>query len=123
MVYQRKAAEQGGAQPPVQRQHQLADGRLRLRRHMGFASLKVVAVGMVHGVAALPGEVRHQQQAVEAEPHQRLNTTVGVERLMAALMGDDPAAHRHGAGDQPVDQPEGGRTRRKGDLGAEAVGQ
>jgi hypothetical protein len=90
---------------------------------MGFAFLEVVAVGVVHGMAALPGEVRHQQQAVNHEPHQRFDTAVWMERVMAAFMGDDPAAHGHGAGDQPVDQPKGGRARRKGDLGAEPVGQ
>ena len=90
---------------------------------MGFTSFEVVAVGVMNGVAALPGVVRHEQQAVQHKPHQRLDAPVGMERVMAALMGDDPTAHGHGAGDQPIKQPERGRAWHKGDLAAKPVGQ
>ena len=123
MDHQRPAAGEDASLLLVHRENQPTRSRVRQRRHMGFASLQVVAVGVVHGMAALPSEVRHQQQAVKHKPHQRLDTTVGVEGMMAALMGDDPAAHGHGAGDQPVEQPKGGRAGYEGDAGAEPVGQ
>jgi hypothetical protein len=71
---------------------------------VGFALFQTVAVGVVHGMAALPGEVGHAQQAVQHESHQPLDATVGMEGVMAALMGDHPAATRHSAGDQPIGQ-------------------
>ncbi len=123
MVHQRQAAEQAGAHAPLESQHQLAHGRLGPRGYMGFTSFQVVAVGVVHGMAALPGEVRHQQQAVKHKPHHGLDTAVGMESMMAALMGDHPAAIGHGAGDQSVEQPERGCGWYEGDRGAESVGQ
>ena len=89
---------------------------------MGFTTLQVIAIGMVHRMAALPGEIRHQQQAVQHKSHRSLQATVGMEGTMTALMGDHPATARHGARDQGVEQPEGGGDRCQGDLGAQAVG-
>lgn len=43
--------------------------------------------------------------------------------LVTALVGDHPAAAGHGAGDQGVEQPERGRDRLQGKLGANRVGQ
>ena len=89
---------------------------------MGFTALQVVAIGMVHRMAALPGEVRHQQQAVQHKSHRSLQATVGMEGTMTALMGDHPATARQGARDQGIEQPEGGGDGCQRDLGAQAIG-
>ena len=91
--------------------------------HMGFTPLKLVAVGVVHRMAALPAVVRHQQQAVQREANRRLQAPVGMEGAVAAFVGQHPAAHRHRARDHPIEQPERCGRRRERDAGAEAVGQ
>jgi len=116
-------SEQDGTEPLDRRFHALAEWGLSPGGHMGFAALELVAVGVVNRVAALPAEVRHQQQAVQHEAHRRLQPPVGMEGAVAAFMGQHPAAHRHRAGDQPVQQPDRRRRRRERDAGAEAVGQ
>ena len=90
---------------------------------MGFTAFEVIAVGMVHRMAALPGEVGHQQQAVQHKAHHGLDPAIGMEGTMAALMGQDPATGSHGAGDHGVQQPERSGEGGQGDLGAQAVGQ
>jgi hypothetical protein len=90
---------------------------------MGFTAFKLVAIGVVHRMAALPAEVGHQQQAVQREAHRRLQASIGMEGAMAAFVGQHPAAHRHRARDQPIEQPERRSRRRERDAGAEAVGQ
>jgi len=77
---------------------------------------------VVHRMAALPGVVRHEQQAVQDKPHQGFHATVGMEGVMAALMGNHPAATGHGAGDDSIEQPEGSGARNKRDLGSQSVG-
>ena len=54
---------------------------------MGFALLKVIAVGMVHAVAASPAVVGHQQCAVEQESNNPLNPSVWMKSVVAALVG------------------------------------
>ena len=54
---------------------------------MGFSGFKVVAIGMVHGMAALPGKVRNKQQAVQHKPNAVLNNSVRMEGIVPALMG------------------------------------
>ncbi len=58
---------------------------------MGFASLEVVAVGVVHRMAALPAEIGHKQQAVQHKSHHRFYPGVGMEGAVPALVGNDPA--------------------------------
>ena len=90
---------------------------------MGFTALKLVAVGVVHRMTALPAEVGHQQQAVQRETNHRLQSPVGMEGAVAAFVGQHPAAHRHRARDQSIKQPERRGCDRERDAGAEAVGQ
>ena len=90
---------------------------------MGFSLFQVIAVGVVHRVAVGPAVVRHKQNAVQHKPHSAFNPSVGVEGVMAALMGDHPAAHRDGAGDHTVEEPEGDGGCRERDLGSKADGQ
>ena len=116
-------SEGPSAQPPAQPINQAPRGGADPGRHMGFTAFEMVAVGMVHRMAALPGEVGHQQQAVQHEAHPALHVTVGVKGVVTALMGDDPTAPCHGAGDQGVEQPERGCRGLQGDLGAGGVGQ
>ncbi len=72
---------------------------------MGFTALKLVAVGVVYRMTALPAEVGHQQQAVQHKANHRLQAPVGMEGAVAAFMGQHPTAHRHRARDQPIQQP------------------
>lgn len=116
-------SEQAGPEPLDRRFHAPAEWGLGPGGHMGFAAFELVAVGVVHRMAALPAEVGHQQQAVQGEAHRRLQPPVGMEGAVAAFMGQHPAAHGHRARHQPVEQPERGGRRRERDAGAEAVGQ
>ena len=90
---------------------------------MGFSLFQVIAVGVVHRVAMGPAVVRHKQNAVQNKPHNAFNPAVGVEGVMAAFMGDHPAAHRDGAGDHAVEEPEGNGGCRERKKGSKADGQ
>jgi hypothetical protein len=74
---------------------------------VGLALGEVVGAGVVHGVAALPGEVGDQQGRVEREPDAVLEPPVAGERAVAALVGDDPQADGGRAGDHGVQAPDG----------------
>ena len=65
-------------------------------------------MGVMNRMAVGPAVIGHKQNAVERKAHDSFYLTVGVEGVMAALMGDHPAAHRDGAGDHAVEQPEWG---------------
>ena len=90
---------------------------------MGFSLFQVIAVGVVHRMAVGPAVIRHKQNAVQHKPHNPFNPAVGVEGMMAAFMGDHPAAHRDGAGDHAVDEPEGDGGCRERKKGSQAYGQ
>ena len=90
---------------------------------MGFSLFQVIAVGVVHRMAVGPAVIRHQQNAVQNKAHNAFNPAVGVEGVMAAFMGDHPAAHRDGAGDHAVEEPEGGGGCREREKGSQADGQ
>ena len=90
---------------------------------MGFTALKLVAVGVVHRMTALPAEVGHQQQAVQHKANRRLQAPIWMKGTVAAFVGQHPAAHRHRARNQPIEQPERRCSGRERDAGAEAVGQ
>ena len=89
---------------------------------MGFPQLKVIAVGVMHRMAMGPAVVRHKQKAVQRKTHDAFNTSVGVEGVMSAFMGDHPTAHRDGAGDHAVEEPEGGSGCRKRNAGSDSNG-
>ena len=90
---------------------------------MGFSLLQVIAVGVVHRMAVGPAVIRHKQNAVQYKPHYAFNPAVGVEGVMAAFMSYHPAAHRDGAGDHAVEEPEGGGGCREREKGSQADGQ
>jgi len=73
---------------------------------VGFSFLKVIAVGVMYGMAMGPAVVRHKENAMESKPHDPFDPTIGVKGVMAALMGNDPAAHRNGAGNSSIEQPQ-----------------
>ena len=73
---------------------------------MGFAQLQVVAMGVVHGMAMGPAVVGNQQGAVQHKTHNTFNTSVRVKGVVSTFVGEDPATHRDGAGDDAVQQPE-----------------
>jgi hypothetical protein len=86
---------------------------------MGFALLQVIAVRVVHRMAAGPAVVGHQQQAVQGEAHSDFKPAVGVEGVVAAFVGNDPQARGHRSCGDAIDQPERGGPELQGDLGAE----
>ena len=90
---------------------------------MGFSLFQVIAVGVMYRMAMGPAVVRHKQNAVQHKAHDAFNPAVGVEGVMAAFMGDHPAAHRDGAGDHAVEEPEGGGGCREREKGSQADGQ
>ena len=90
---------------------------------MGFSLFQVIAVGVVNRVAMGPAVVRHKQNAVQNKPHNAFNPAVGVESVMAAFMGNHPAAHRDGAGDHAVEKPEGDGGCRERKKGSQTDGQ
>ena len=90
---------------------------------MGFSLFQVIAVGVVHCVAVGPAVVRHEQNAVQHKAHNAFYPAVGVEGVMAAFMGDHPAAHRDGSGDHSVNEPKGGGGCRERNAGSNANGQ
>ena len=90
---------------------------------MGFTCLEVVAVGVMHCMAALPAEVGHKQQAVKQKSHHRFDAGVGMEGTMAAFMGNYPATSSHCSSDHGVEQPEGCSAELQGDQGSQAIGQ
>ena len=90
---------------------------------MGFTSLEVVAVGVVHRMAALPAEIGHKQQAVQHKSHPGLNPGVGMEGPVPAFVGNDPATSRHCSRNNGVKQPEGCSAELEGDQGSKSVGQ
>ena len=73
---------------------------------MGFSFLKVIAVGVMHGMAMCPAVVRHKENAMESKSHDPFDSTIGVKGVMATLMGNDPAAHRNGAGNSSIEKPQ-----------------
>ena len=73
---------------------------------MGFSFLKVIAVGVMHGMAMCPAVVRHKENAMESKSHDPFDSTIGVKGVMATLMGNDPAAHRNGAGSRSIEKPQ-----------------
>ncbi len=75
---------------------------------MGFSFLKVIAVGVMYGMAMSPAVVGHEENAMESKSHDPFDPTIGVKGMMAALMGNDPAAHRNGAGNSPIENPQRG---------------
>ena len=54
---------------------------------MGFALLKVIAVGMVHAVAASPAVVGHQQRAVEQESNNAFYASIWMKSVVATFVG------------------------------------
>ena len=90
---------------------------------MGFTSLEVVAIGVVHRMAALPAEIGHKQQAVQHKSHPGLNPGVGMEGPVPAFVGNDPATSRHCSRNNGVKQPEGCSAELEGDQGSKSVGQ
>ena len=90
---------------------------------MGLSFFQVIAVGVMHGMAECPAVIRHKQEAVEYKAHDSFNAAIGVKSVMTALMGDNPAAHRDSAGDDPIEKPQGRGCCRKWDLCANANGQ
>ena len=90
---------------------------------MGFSLLQVIAVGVMHCMAMGPAVIRHKQNAVKHKTHNAFNPAVGVKSVMSAFMGDHPAAHRDGAGDHAVEEPEGGGGCREREKGSQAYGQ
>ena len=90
---------------------------------MGFTSLEVVTVGVVHRMAALPAEIGHKQQAVQRKSHHRFHPGVGMEGSVPALVGKDPATCRHRSRGCGVEQPEGCSAELQGDQGSQSVGQ
>jgi len=89
---------------------------------MGFTCLEVVAVGVMHCMAALPTEVGHKQQAMKHKSHHRFDAGVGMEGTMAAFMGNYPATSSHCSSDHGVEQPEGCSTELQGDQCSQAIG-
>ena len=73
---------------------------------MGFSFLKVIAVGVMYGMAMGPAVVRHKENAMESKPHDPFDPTIGVKGVMAALMGNHPAAHRNRAGNSSIEKPQ-----------------
>ena len=73
---------------------------------MGFSFLQVIAVGVMHCMAMGPAVVRHKENAVESKSHDSFDPAIGVKGVMAALMGNDPAAHRNGAGNSSIEKPQ-----------------
>ena len=73
---------------------------------MGFAQLQVVAMGVVHGMAMGPAVVGNQQGAVQHKTHNTFDASVRMKGVVSTLMGEDPTAHRDGACDGAVQQPE-----------------
>ena len=90
---------------------------------MGFSLFQVIAVGVVHRMAVGPAVIRHKQNAVQHKAHNAFNPAVGVEGVMAAFMGDHPAAHSDGAGEHAVEEPEGGSGYRERDQSSQAESQ
>ena len=90
---------------------------------MGLTQFQMVAVGVMYRMAVDPAVIRHKQNAVQYKPHNAFNPSVGVEGVMAAFMGDHPAAHRDGAGDHAVEEPEGDGGCRERKKGSQADGQ
>jgi hypothetical protein len=62
---------------------------------MGFTAFKVVAVGVMYRMAALPAEIRNQQQAVKHKAHHGFDAGIGVESTVATFVGNDPAPACH----------------------------
>ena len=79
-------------------------------------------MGVMHGMAVCPAVVRHKKNAVEHKAHDSFNATIGVKGVMAAFMGDNPAAHRDSAGDDAIEQPQGSGCCRKWYLCSSANG-
>ena len=90
---------------------------------MGFAQLQVVAMGVVHGMAMGPAVVGDQQGAVQHKTHNTFDASVRMKGVVSTLMGEDPTAHRDGACDGAVQQPERGRRSSEGNARPDADGQ
>eukprot|EP00959_Pyramimonas_sp_CCMP1952_P074274 1552008-Pyramimonas_sp.AAC.1 len=84
--------------------------------HVGLALGQVVGLGVMHGMAPLPGEVGHKQQRVQNVPNSILEGFVVRERAVSTLVRHDPAAGGDGAVDKSVGDPGGPVGRGHGDA-------
>jgi hypothetical protein len=74
---------------------------------MGLSCFKVIAMGMVNRMAALPGKGRNKQQAVQQKPNAVLNGSARMESVMAARMGQHPASCCQCSGNHGIGNPYG----------------
>mmetsp|Transcript_18937 Transcript_18937/g.57203 ORF Transcript_18937/g.57203 Transcript_18937/m.57203 type:complete len:351 (-) Transcript_18937:144-1196(-) len=92
--------------PPV-----LVDVDVRLRpllhrRHKHLVLFEAPGVAMVPPVGVLPGVIRHQQACVHKQTHSVVYRLILRERLVAALVGNDPQAGTDCALQEPVRRPQ-----------------
>jgi hypothetical protein len=66
---------------------------------MGFTTFQVVAICVMHRMAALPAEIGNQQQAVEHKAHHGFNAGIGMEGAVATLVSNNPAPSCQCSGD------------------------
>ena len=88
---------------------------------MGFTLFQMIAMGMMHSVATGPAVIRDQQEAVENEAYRNLNLTVGVKGAVATFVSNDPTAHRHGACDNGIQNPDWSSPELQGNLRSRGV--
>jgi hypothetical protein len=90
---------------------------------MGFALFQMIAMGMVDSMAAGPGEIRNEQQAMQNETYRAFKLPVGMEGVVATFVANHPQSHHHSASDDAVDEPKGNCPKLKGNLGSNSIGQ
>mmetsp|Transcript_28948 Transcript_28948/g.72747 ORF Transcript_28948/g.72747 Transcript_28948/m.72747 type:complete len:400 (-) Transcript_28948:73-1272(-) len=73
---------------------------------VGLTFRHVVCAGVMDGVGPLPGEVGYEERGVEDEADGVLEGFVVAERVVTALVGDDPEARENGTLPEGVDGPE-----------------
>lgn len=88
--------------PPLPR---FPAGRRVADWNMRLAKIEVIGAGMMYGMAALPGKIRHQQAAVQNVTDRVLKPVVFRKRSMTTLVGDDPAAGARGPSNDGVGDP------------------
>ena len=80
----------------------------------------MVAVSMMNGVTARPAVVRNKQYAVQNKTDKSFNPPIGMKSVMAAFVGQHPAAHGDGAGNCGVNDPKWDGSQRERNGGTDA---
>ena len=80
----------------------------------------MVAVSMMNGVTARPAVVRNKQYAVQNKSDKSFNPPIGMKSVMAAFVGQHPAAHGDGAGNCGVNDPKWDGSQRERNGGTDA---